>query len=83
MTRKPHRVHRDKPYEAASAVDNIAMAKQVSVVVCNCGNLYVRLHGADAKIFAAGVMDRKTAFRFMDDILSEFGAPSAHCEEVH
>jgi len=39
----------------------IRLAKSMSVVACEHGNIYFRLHDADGKVFAAGIMDRLTA----------------------
>ena len=37
------------------------LAKSMSVVACEHGNIYFRLHDAEGKVFAAGIMDRITA----------------------
>ena len=47
------------------------MAKFMSVVMCEHGTVYVRLHGADEKIIAFGCMDKKIALEFTDNILEE------------
>lgn len=67
----------------ASPEPTIRMAKSISAVVCEHGNLYVRLHDANGLIFAAACMDRATGFRLVDSITSEFSEPSAECGGVH
>jgi hypothetical protein len=62
---------------------SIRMAKSISAVVCEHGNLYVRLHDANGLIFAAACMDRATGFGLVDGIVSEFSSPSAECGGVH
>lgn len=47
----------------------ILMAKSISAVCCEHGNVYVRLHGADGKIFAAASMPAPTALELNEQIL--------------
>jgi len=62
---------------------DVAMAKAISAVVCEHGSLYIRLHDAKGKIFAAACMDRKVGFALIDSIVTEFSEPSAECGGVH
>lgn len=59
------------------------MASAMSAVVCEHGNLYIRLHDKNGHIFAAGVFDRTNGFHFVDQIMTEFSKPSGECEGVH
>jgi len=47
----------------------IQMAKSISAVCCEHGNVYVRLHDADGKIFAAGSMPAMTALDLNQQIM--------------
>lgn len=47
----------------------IQLAKSISAVCCDHGNVYVRLHGADGKIFAAASMPAKTALDLNEQIM--------------
>jgi hypothetical protein len=60
-----------------------AMAKSISAVVCEHGSLFIRLHDAKGRIFAAACMDRATGFGLVDGIMAEFSAPSSTCDGVH
>jgi hypothetical protein len=62
---------------------DVVMAKQISAVVCEHGSLYIRLHDAKGKIFAAACMDRKVGFALINSIVNEFSEPSAECGGVH
>lgn len=61
----------------------VAMARQISAVVCEHGSLYIRLHDAKGRIFAAGAMNRATGFELVNQIMTEFNEPSAECDGVH
>lgn len=62
---------------------SIAMAKHITAVVCEHGNLYVRLHDAKGNIFAAACMSRGVGFGLVDQIMTEFSSPTAECEGLH
>jgi hypothetical protein len=47
----------------------IQLATSISAVCCEHGNVYVRLHGKDGKIFAAATMPAITALDLNQQIL--------------
>jgi hypothetical protein len=61
----------------------IRHANSVTVAVCEHGSLHLNLCGADGKVFASACMDRDTSFIMIDQIMSEFSAPSSNCDGVH
>lgn len=63
--------------------DDTVMALKISAVVCEHGNLYVRFHDGANHIFAAGVLDRNSGFKFIDQIMTEFSKPSGECGGRH
>lgn len=62
---------------------SITMATSITAVVCEHGNLYIRLHNAKGDIFAAAAMTRGVGFTLIDQIMTEFTAPTADCERLH
>lgn len=47
----------------------IIMAKSISAVCCEHGAVFIRLHGQDGKIFAAGSMEAPTALQLSEQVL--------------
>lgn len=62
---------------------SIAMAKHITAVVCEHGNLYIRLHDRKGDIFAAACMSKAVGYGLIDQILGEFTTPTAECEGLH
>jgi hypothetical protein len=67
----------------SSTPPKVMMAKSISAVVCEHGSLYVRLHDEKGNIFAAACMDRKTGFKLVEAVVTEFENPSAECGGTH
>ena len=51
------------------AKNPIEMATSITAVCCEHGNVYIRLHGTDGKIFAAASMPAPTALQLNEQIL--------------
>lgn len=54
---------------------NILMANSITAVCCEHGNVYIRLHGSNEKIFAAACMPESIALELVEqlmDSLEEF-----------
>lgn len=47
----------------------VLMANSITSVCCEHGNVYIRLHGTDGKIFAAACMPAPTALALNEQIL--------------
>lgn len=59
---------------------DIVLAKHLSVSACKHGNVFVRLHAADGRIFAAGIMNARNAIAFagaVTDAVEEVFAEAA------
>lgn len=44
--------------------NGVLIARSASVATCEHGTVFLRLHGADGKVFAAAIMDQATAAAF-------------------
>ena len=67
----------------ATKPGSVTMAGNISAVVCEHGNLYIRLHNRQGDVFAAACMTKPVGYGLVDQILTEFDAPSAECGGLH